>query len=458
MTIDSEPYFEGFNPYIIPMQGELMDLLEDWNYDESTPEILLSGAYGSSKSIVVAHICISHCIGNNSACVFIGRRSLPDLKKTFFKEICDHLDGSLILEEGKHYIITETKAEIYFPITRSKIIGGSWADRKYKKFRSLKISLAVFEEAAENDLEDKEAFLTIKARLRRIPQMKGKQNALIAITNPDAPEHWLYEYFIEGEKNFPSRKVLYSVTSDNPFLDEVYKQQLLNDLDPKQARRYIYGEWLSLVEEVIYSTYDPDHNFSASDYEINSSYPIGFSTDFNIGEGKPMSWVFFQYIDDHFHFFDEVVIYSARTENALEEAENRGLLSYDNLYQIFGDAAGKHRSTNSKRSDYQIIYDYLERLGVTFEKKVLPSNPPIRKRHNIVRSYCLNALGKRRLTVYKKCKMLDKGFKLTKLKKGAGYIEDDSASCPWQHVTTAAGYGIYTSVKAIERKTTERYL
>ena len=452
---ESKPYLEAFNPYVIPMQGELMDLTSEWDYDKSTLEIMLSGAYGSSKSIVVAHLVISHCLRNRGAVVCIGRRALPDLKKTFYSELCEHLI-SPGLQEGVHYRCNETRAEIYFPLTGSKVISASWADRKYKKFRSLKLSMFVLEEAAENDLQDREAFMTIKARLRRLPHVK--ENILIAITNPDSQEHWLYEYFIEGEKKFESRRVLYSVTTDNVFLDPIYVQQLLADLSPKEALRYIYGQWISLQEEVIYSCYDPELNYSKTDYDVNTNHPIGISCDFNIGEGKPMSWVLFQFIEDHFHFFDETVIFSARTENSLNDLDERDLLSYPVTYQIYGDAAGKHKDTRSKRSDYQIIYEFLEKANIQFEKKVLPSNPPIRKRHNTVNSYCLNALGKRRLTVYKKCKMLHKGMKLTKLKQGAGYIEDDSASSPWQHGTTALGYAVTAIAKSRDRKSFTRQL
>jgi len=452
---DSKPYLEGFNPYIIPMQGELMNIINDWDYDASTPEILLSGAYGSSKTIVVAHIAIMHCLNNPGAVVFIGRRSLPDLKKTFYSELCEHLNTPGF-QEGLHYKTNDTRAEVTLPFVGSKIISGSWADRKYKKFRSLKISMAIFEEAAENDLQDREAFMNIKARLRRLPSVK--ENILIAITNPDSPEHWLFEYFIEGQKKHKSRMVLYSITTDNPFLDEIYVQQLLEDLSPKEVRRYIYGEWLSLQGEVVYSCYDSELNFSNTDYEIDMHYPIGMTCDFNIGHGKPMSWNFFQYIDDHFHFFDEVVIFSARTENALQDAYERGLFAYPVVYNIYGDAAGKHKSTNSRRSDYQIIYDFLEEEKVNFSSEVLASNPAIRYRHNRVNAYCCNGLNKRRLTIYKKCKMLDKGMKLTKIKKGADYIEDDGPSCPWQHGTTALGYAICAIDGSKERTSHQRQL
>jgi len=43
---------------------------------------------------------------------------------------------------------------------------------------------------------------------------------------------------------------------------------------------------------------------------------------------------------------------------------------------------------------------------------------------------------------------LAEGFSLTKLKDGAQYIEDDSKR--YQHITTAAGYGICSVLDELE--------
>ena len=449
---DSEPFLEGFDPYAIPMQGELIDLLADWNYQDSTPEILLSGAYGSSKSIIMAHIAIVHCLTFPGAVVLLGRKALPDLKATIFNEIVEHLQTPS-LEEGKHFTVRETTAQIKF-FNGSKIISTSWSDRKYKKFRSLKISMFILEEGTENDSKDKEAFMNIKARLRRLPHVP--QNILLVATNPDSPEHWLYDYFIEGSKNFESRKVLYSVTTENPFLDAVYVKQLMRDLSHKESLRYIYGQWVSINEEVIYSEYDENKNFINKKYKVNTAYPIYLSFDFNIALNKPMSMLLAQYIDDQLHVFEECVIHSARTDDVMEDLDERGLLDFNCTYIVTGDAAGKHRDTRSKRTDYDIIYEYLQNKEIPYIRKVPPSNPPIRKRHNLVNAYLKNSLGEHRIFLYKPCKMLSKGLKLTKLKEGSNYVEDDSFE--WQHITTALGYCLTTIKKSENRKSHSRSL
>jgi hypothetical protein len=152
-----------------------------------------------------------------------------------------------------------------------------------------------------------------------------------------------------------------------------------------------------------------------------------------------MSAVAMCYQDGCFHVFAEVIIEGARTEDVMDEFFERGIIHKGAEYEIDGDASGKNRSTNSRRSDYDIIKHYLDVHSIRYSYKVRLSNPPIRSRHNIVNAYCLNSVGQVRLFVHN-CKTVDEGMRLTALKKGANLIENDDK--PYQHVTTAIGYCI----------------
>lgn len=239
---------------------------------------------------------------------------------------------------------------------------------------------------------------------------------------------------------FDNRFVFYSKTDDNPYIDQIYIQQLRRDMSPKEARRYLDGEWIEISGEVIYSEYDKDKQFIRSAYTVDKRHPIIMCWDFNASLDKPMSMCLTQYIDDIFHVYAEVIINGARTMDALDELELNGHLMPDVNYIVCGDASGKHRDTRSLRSDYDIITQYLSRVGINYEYMVPPANPPIRKRHNLVNAYCKNALGDIRLFVYSSAPTVDEGLRLTKLKKGAGFVEDDSKA--YQHCVCALGYGI----------------
>jgi len=434
------PTLQSFNPKIIPYQFKVIkDIRKNFDYKKySFHEVLLSGSVGSAKSVLMAHIAVTHCLLYPGSRFCLARRSMPDLKRTIFREVLDHIADL----PDDDYEVNETKASITFS-NGSEIISTSWADRKSKKARSLKLSGVAFEEVTENDDKDKIAYDELRMRVNRLPNIP--EQIIIAATNPAAPSHWAYKHWIASEEK--NRHVYYSVTTDNPFLPDTYINQLKQDLDPKMADRMLFGKWIEIEDEVVYYSYSRERNYKDEDYIVNKSLPIYFSYDFNIGVGKPMSMCFFQIVKDTFHFFDEIVIEGARTENTLEEAANRGLFELSDYYFCNGDAAGKHRDTRSNQSDYDIIDSFMLRYkrkdGTTirYERKVPTANPPIRDRHNIVNAYCYNLNKQVRLYVYKKCKTLDEGMRLVKLRQGSQYIEDDSKY--YQHITTALGYAVH---------------
>lgn len=431
----STPSVFKFNPEIIPYQYKVINDLYNYDFNKGVFEILLSGSIGSAKSLLAAHLVVRHCMTNKGARVIIGRRALPDIKKTMFQTIVEHLECDE-LKEGRDYFLRENTAEIFFR-NGSEIIPYYWADKKFKRVRSINASAGWIEELTENDENDSKAFFEMKARLGRL---QVKERFLICCTNPDSPSHWAYKYFIEGQKDHSSRRVYYSKTKDNPFLEQSYINQLENDFDPKEARRLIHGEWVEIDQDRIYHSYNPEVNFKNEDYVINQQSPIYLCFDFNIGEGKPMSSCAYQYINDTFHVFDEVILSGARTQAVMDEWFERGIFQKANKFIIHGDATGEARDTRSILSDYDIIKKFLQNGIIIHEMQVPRANPPVRTRHNRVNAYCLNEAGAVRLYVYKKAKTVHDGMRLTALKKGGDYVEDDSK--PYQHVTTALGYGI----------------
>lgn len=430
------PTISTFDPTIIPYQYEVIkNVRQHYDYSLGVHEILLSGAIGSSKSTIMAHTIVTHCLIYKGARALIGRLSMPSLRATLFNKILEHIGNDLI--EGKDYEVNQTTASIKFR-NGSEILSRSWSDKKYFKVRSLELSCVGIDELTETDTDD--FYKEIKMRVGRIPQIK--ENIIISATNPGDPSSWQYKYFIQpnsGGINHRTRHVFYSKTSENPFLPPQYLQQLKSDLDPKEARRMLLGEWLSLRDDVIYYEYNSDVQYRKEKWRPREGTPISISWDFNIGDGKPLSAVAMCYQDGAFHIFEEVVVDGARTEDALDEFFERGIIRQGPYYEIDGDASGKSRSTNSKHSDYDIIKQRLSQEGINYGYRVRLSNPPVRTRHNLVNAYCRNSLGEVRLFVWN-CKTADEGLRLTALKNGSSYVEDDSKR--FQHITTAIGYCI----------------
>ena len=442
----STPSLLNFDPCIIPYQHKVISAIrKEYDYSAGVQEILLSGSVGSAKSTLLSHLAVTHCLLYPGARFLIGRQSMPALRSTIFNKTLEHLGSDL--QEGRDFTVNLTTASIRFR-NGSEIISRSWADQKYFKVRSLELSAAAIEETSEN--QDQDFYTEIKMRVGRLPHIK--ENFIIHATNPSDPGHWLYKYFnISGSgQDKPSRHVFYSVTTDNPFLPPQYIEQLKQDLDPKMARRMLYGEWLEIAGEVIYYEYRTSEQFRRYDYKIDPAHPVILSWDFNIGEGKPISMICAQFINDEWHFFDEVVISGARTADTIDDLNGKGLLRPDWQYIICGDSSGKNKDTRSVKSDYEIIRASLDQLGIKYQYMVPIANPPIRSRHNRVNAYCRNAAGQTRLWVYQKAKTLDEGLRLVKLKPGAQYIEDDSKA--YQHITTAAGYALHMLTTQLTRQ------
>lgn len=435
---------QTFNPQLIPYQWKVTNLVRDeWDYSNGNLEILLSGSYGSAKSIEMAHLAITHCLFNPKAVAMLARKAMPDLKATIFKEVLEHLDETSDpnvkrpLVEGRDYWVNNSGSPSVTFSNGSRIETISWADKKYKKGRSRKFSFLIFEELTENNQDDREAFMTLKARLRRLPHVK--ENVLIAATNPDSPSHWAYKYFFEEKA--PTKFVFKSVTTDNPFLDPIYIEQLKRDLDPRAIQRYIYGEWIELQKDQVYYNYSQEVNFK-NDFQFRDHETLILTHDFNIGMNKPMSAAAMVKRGEVYHAFKAFHVEGARTLDIMEEIALSGLLDIAGKILVYGDATGKSKDTRSIKTDYDIIREFLsnyktkDKRSLNFELKVPLANPPIRRRQNLVNAYCKNGVGETRFYVYDK--WIDEGLRLTAFKKGADMIEDDSL--PQQHVTTAIGY------------------
>lgn len=439
----SKSHFSAFVPF--GYQKDVLRFLYSYQYEIGTPEILLSGSYGSAKSILMAHVAIRHCLENVNACVAIGRRSLPDLKKTLFREIIEHLQESLI--EGYHFTVRNHTGEIEFK-NGSRIISVTWGDQRWAKFRSLKLSGLLIEELTENDDDFEAGFKILKARLRRIPGIR--HNFLITATNPGEPDSFWYKYFIEGSEKSPSRFVFYSITTDNPYLDAPYVDQLLRDLSLLEAERYIRGRWISIGGKGIYHAYSEDRNFIRRAFVPDKTKPLRLCFDFNVADGKPQSCALFQFIRGEWHFYGESIIDNANwCLDNLDDFEANGLLSWTDTdgsvmrfpsYMIYGDATGRSKSANSLYSNYELISGWFSQRKLISSLEVPRSNPPLVTRWTTVNALCQNAKQEVRLYVHETCPVLNQGMKLARKKEGTA-LEDDSKR--YQHVTTAVGYAVW---------------
>jgi len=472
VTKTSTPSFYDFNPKYIPWQYRLVyDVENTFNYKEGSQYVMLSGSVGSAKSIMLAFLIIRHCIKYPGARVCIGRKALPDIKDTIFKKVKEMLYDSFV--EKTDFFPRDESAYIRFK-NGSEVISRSWHDRKFKKFRSLELSMLVFEELTENDKRDWEFWDEAIARVERLPHVP--EHLVIAATNPDDPGHPAYKFFIQGSKKkneyYATKKdddgvenihVYYSLTEQNPFLSKSYIRNLRKRYDAKMVQRMLMGQWIYISTDVIYYSYDPEAH-EVEGLEINKRLPLRFTFDFNIAKGKLMSSCMFQFsrkarndtpLTRRFRFFDEVGVEGARTEDALEEWAGKGWfdLPHNPDIIIHGDATGKSGSSKSKLSDYEIIEKFLanyrrkdgQHLNYEIDVPANGQNPPLRDRHNIANGQLRNADKEIAVAIHPRCELVKEGFLNTKLKENSGYIEDQTTA--GQDMSTVATYGIHWCIE-----------
>ena len=447
---------DTFNPTSVNFQHKMLwDIKSNYPhyYKNGVQVILSSGAVGSGKTLMACHLIWLHLLENPGAYVGIGRKDLKRLKSTLLKPLLTH--APLNWKPGVDFEFNKTEGIIKLP-NGSIVQCFSWADGDLERFKGEQFTMFVMDEASENE---EDVFTMIKSRLGRVKEIN--ECIFLMITNPDEPDHWIAKNiigkagYIDGKRrdgdedtyNF-NYHVYYSLTVQNKHnLKEGYIEGLLKSNHAKWIERNLEGKWISFGGEGIYFAYDENIHFKPFDYQVNLSYPIYISFDFNVAIGKPMSVCFAQYINDTFHFFNECVIHGANTTTVLNDMKQRGLFDYKTQYIINGDAAGwaKGSATNGF-SDYDIIIKYLNDLkqfnAMRFKIEVPLANPEVKVRHNTVNAYLKNGLGQARIFVYKQCPTLNEAFKLTKLKPGGRYIEDDSERSPYQHIGTSAGYCI----------------
>jgi hypothetical protein len=336
-----------------------------------------------------------------------------------------HRPFNIHIYNGNHFVEIRCRSLDAYQLLSGQEVGWIWVDEAF--------------------LTKKEAIDVLLARLRdkRMPPEDYLQ--LLMTTTLDEPSGWMYELFVD---NFDPRmmEVLYARTYDNlKNLPDDYIPTLQKLYTKRMFERMVDCKWVALDADVIY--YNFERNVHISKHaEYDPYLPIIWSHDFNIGSGKPMSSCLGQVkraygpdgvMREELHWFDEIVIESADTNEAVEEFKQREWVEpyqYERVI-VHGDASGKSRDTRSKTTDYGII----EAAG--FDVSAVPrSNPPIRERHNAANALLKNAADDVRMLVHPRCKQLAKGLETCTLKKGAQYLEDDTIFS--QHVTAACTYAV----------------
>ena len=195
---------------------------------------LLVGGAGSSKSYSVAQFLIKKFYEEDNIRILVCRKTTPSLRISAYKLVID-----LLKEYGWPYSLNKT--EMVLTYGNNEILFKGLDDPE--KIKSAEFNDIWVEEATEITLED---WRQLNLRLRR----KGKNNQMYLTCNPVSALHWVKTELVD--KSLVN--LHHSTYKDNPFLDDVYRQQLeqLINQDINFYKIYALGEW-GVLENLIYS-------------------------------------------------------------------------------------------------------------------------------------------------------------------------------------------------------------
>lgn len=233
------------------------DLIFEYFEDDLTTEVLYGGAAAGGKSYGACAFMIIQCLKNPGIRIGLARNELTTLKKTTIVSLFEVInDWGLNVEE--HYKYNSTTGEITFT-NGSKIILLELrylpSDPNYTRLGGQLLTFGVIDEAGEVDEKGKQIF---QSRLGRWLNAELKLKPFLLMTcNPS--KNFLYrDFYLPTEDNTlpPHKKFISALILDNPFINDVYVDNLKNTLSPTDRERLINGNW----------NYDDDPN-CLMDYE-----------------------------------------------------------------------------------------------------------------------------------------------------------------------------------------------
>jgi phage terminase large subunit len=220
-------------------QTKALDYLED----NTTNELIFGGGAGGAKSVLGCYWQIKNRLKYPGTRGLIGRAILKTLKDTTLNSFF-WVAAEQGLKSNYHYVYNAQRNIITFPSTESEILLKDLytypSDPNFDELGSLEITDAFIDEC--NQVSKKAKDIT-KSRIRYRLDEYGLIPKLLGTCNP--AKNWVYADFYKPNNLGtlePNKKFIQALLSDNPFISEHYRANLLT-LDKNSIERLLYGNW-----------------------------------------------------------------------------------------------------------------------------------------------------------------------------------------------------------------------
>lgn len=200
------------------------------------------GGYGCGKSRMVVEELITLMVEYPGIEIMVCRKTMPSLRMTTLNEFLKFVPPEL----GNYNKVHDN----FHCVNGSKMMFRGLDEPD--KFKSLNISVIVFEEGDEFELAD---FTQMNARIRQMNPDKTKKAYplhFIILLNPCDEEHWIYKTFVDQKPVYEAQGgilELHIATDENIHnLPPGYIEQFTAGMSVEAIQRYRYGGWGTIIK------------------------------------------------------------------------------------------------------------------------------------------------------------------------------------------------------------------
>jgi len=358
-----------------------------WNLPNFV-KALITG-YGGGKTLIGGKRAISLLMNNAPVPGAIVSPTFPMARETTITTVSELLNGkeTILGRDGFRweYKKQERSFIVYYRGRIGRAIVYSGDDPARLKGPNL-----AWAWVDEPFIQDVEVFRQLMARLRH----PAATMLELILTGTPEQLNWGWE-LCEGELSDRHDVGFIQASSRaNLATGGAYIDRLSGTYDGKAAEAYIEGQFVNLVEGLVYYAFSADANVQP--YGLIDEVEIGAGMDFNV---NPMSAAVFWRHGEHIHFFDEIELPNSDTQPMCVELRNR---YGQRLINVYPDPSGNARHTNAPAGE--TAFTTLSRNG--FIVNAHSRHPKRRDRFNAVNGKMKAQSGNVTLTFEPSCKKL----------------------------------------------------
>ena len=261
-------------------------------------------------------------------------------------------------------------------------------------------------------------------------------------TTPDGKGTQAYDIWLQALEK--SQWETFSwFTLDNPWIDPAEIEEAKLEMDEHSFRQEYEASW-ETYEGLAYYNMSENTNIGKCP-EIDIGQPLQLCFDFNV---NPTTILVAQRIGNKLFVRKEYSEANSSTEKTVNHfcEEHRQLKDRLEI-QVRGDAAGRARSSNTGRSDYEYVEEVLGQHGFRYHHQVPAKNPPIIDRVKRVNGWLKPMVGDPRLVIDPSCKDLIRDLtsqgldgRVPSKKNNLGHKADALGyTIHWEHLTNNRG-------------------